>query len=385
MVAGGLAGCLSLEDPAEVTVQPGDFVVVDWNLSLASGGTTSERDVHLVLAKDLPQDPEAFPEGWDPNATRTAVPGLVEAMDGMRVGETRSTGWLSPKQAFGPHRPEWVDRFDRVTGLARTVDAPVRDGTVEAYGRSWNASMRNGSAHLEVGPGDVGAVVAHPAFWGPDVRMWRSEVTGFNDTHLQVRHRVQTGEAVTRGTVSGRVVSVNETAVVVDRNPPLAGERVAFDVTVREIAFAEPGRARAPGFSVATLDGSRFSLADHRGRPVLVYFFATWCTVCKAQSPRVVEAADRLGGNATVLALSIDPNERVSDVRDYERDHGDPAGSRGVVFAVDDRGSTVSNTYTVVSIPKTVLVDAGGFFAWTETGVVPTDEMVRRVRQAASS
>ena len=63
-------------------------------------------------------------------------------------------------------------------------------------------------------------------------------------------------------------------------NPPPA--------TVEAAALAEGHPA--PDFSATTLQGSRLSLSSLRGRPVLINFFASWCTVCEAELPGIEQA-----------------------------------------------------------------------------------------------
>lgn len=373
------AGCLQPLTEAEPRVQPGDFVVVDLTRHLEDGSTERLEDLRLVVADAVPAA-DALPDGWTRNGTRPAVPGLVETMDGMRAGETRDSGWLAPARAYGPVDPDYVDAFDRQTNVSRTVDAPVGDGKVEAYGRAWAATERDGSAYLEVGDDDVGVLLEIPGFWGNATRMWRSELVAFDGSNLTVEHLVEAGDEVTRGGVGGRVTAVNETRIVVDRNHPLAGHRVRFEVAIEEIVFAEPRPSQAPDVAIRTLGGETFRLSDHRGDPVVLYFFATWCTVCKQQTPRIVDTVATVGGNVTALAVSIDPNEQPSSVRDYRDRYVGADGPDGIVFAIDSLSTRVGRTYQVVAIPKTVVVAPDGTLALSEQGTVPTDRIVDAVR-----
>ena len=49
-----------------------------------------------------------------------------------------------------------------------------------------------------------------------------------------------------------------------------------LDTLMREFRVTPTGLKPAPAFSVKTLEGKDATLADHRGRPVLLYFWATW-------------------------------------------------------------------------------------------------------------
>ena len=49
----------------------------------------------------------------------------------------------------------------------------------------------------------------------------------------------------------------------------------------------------APGFTLTTLDGRQVSLAEYRGRPVVVNFWASYCEPCKIEFPLFKAARDR--------------------------------------------------------------------------------------------
>ena len=51
---------------------------------------------------------------------------------------------------------------------------------------------------------------------------------------------------------------------------------------------AHPG-FRAPDFILETPDGNLISLSDYQGKPVLVFLWASWCSVCKATLPDLQE------------------------------------------------------------------------------------------------
>ena len=53
---------------------------------------------------------------------------------------------------------------------------------------------------------------------------------------------------------------------------------VAADVDrlMQEFGVTPAGLKPAPAFSLTTLDGKTVRLGDHRGRPVLLYFWASW-------------------------------------------------------------------------------------------------------------
>lgn len=65
--------------------------------------------------------------------------------------------------------------------------------------------------------------------------------------------------------------------------------------------------AVAPGFTMKNTKGEPVSLSSFRGKYVLVDFWASWCTYCRAENPNVVKAYNEFKNkNFTVLGVSLD-------------------------------------------------------------------------------
>jgi cytochrome c biogenesis protein CcmG, thiol:disulfide interchange protein DsbE len=58
--------------------------------------------------------------------------------------------------------------------------------------------------------------------------------------------------------------------------PVTSGVAADLDALMKDFRVTPSGLKPAPAFNLKTLEGKPAALADHRGRPVLVYFWATW-------------------------------------------------------------------------------------------------------------
>ncbi len=118
-----------------------------------------------------------------------------------------------------------------------------------------------------------------------------------------------------------------------------------------------PGRAEvgapAPDFQLLTLDRCTTErLSAHRGTPVVLTFFASWCHPCEEEMP-LLEAAHTGDPNGfDVLAVTF---------RDLRADAVQFTDRLGVTYpALFDTDGNVGDRYGVSGIPQTWFIDADG-------------------------
>jgi peroxiredoxin len=126
-----------------------------------------------------------------------------------------------------------------------------------------------------------------------------------------------------------------------------AGEPESGTATLTAI-----GDLGQPLFALPSLDGATSDLAQHRGRMVLVHFFATWCEPCRPEMARLRELQFRLDGRpVAIVAVSV--AEADGAVRRFFA--GDP-----VPFSILlDRDRAVAKAWSIHTLPSTVVLDHG--------------------------
>src|SRR5438477_12334193 len=65
----------------------------------------------------------------------------------------------------------------------------------------------------------------------------------------------------------------------------------------------------APAFALNDLDGKPLSLAEAKGKIVLLNFWATWCGPCRAEIPDLVDLQKRYADKLEIIALATDEED----------------------------------------------------------------------------
>jgi len=113
------------------------------------------------------------------------------------------------------------------------------------------------------------------------------------------------------------------------------------------------GGGKTPALKLPDLDGSEHTLAEFKGKVVVVNFWATWCEPCRAEMPSMQKLADKFGPDKLVV-LGINYQEGEPRIRRF-------LAQNPVQFTIlmDREGTTTKNWITRV-FPTSLIVGPDG-------------------------
>ena len=124
--------------------------------------------------------------------------------------------------------------------------------------------------------------------------------------------------------------------------------KVKFEVQVIPSEFDD-----TPDFSFITFDGRRFQLSEHRGKIVVVNFWASWCGPCRFETPDLAQVYDEYKDKGVVfagVAVNDDPESSLIFLRRFNVKY----------FTGPDVDDKLATTFQTRALPTTLIIGRNG-------------------------
>ncbi len=135
------------------------------------------------------------------------------------------------------------------------------------------------------------------------------------------------------------------------------------------------GSIAAPSWTLPLLSdpAKRISLAQYRGTPVVLNFWASWCVPCQTEMPAMERVAQLLGSR--VAFIGINTADQSSDALAF-------VAKTGVTYTLAfDPLSTVGSQYGVFGLPVTVFISPAGKMIGRDVGAITQGDLKKLIYQ----
>lgn len=145
----------------------------------------------------------------------------------------------------------------------------------------------------------------------------------------------------------------------------------------------------APQFSLEDLNGRKVSLADYKGKAVLINFWATWCGPCKVETPWLVDLRNQYNSKGfEILGVSTDDIDR-SDPKAFgqeKKEIADFVDRMKMPYPVLIDGDSLSKPYGGLdAMPTSFFVDREGRIVAATMGISSKEDIEANIQKALKS
>jgi peroxiredoxin len=127
----------------------------------------------------------------------------------------------------------------------------------------------------------------------------------------------------------------------------------------------------APSTEFAIFKGGQASLADYRGKPLVVNFFASWCTPCLRELPGFEQLHQRLTDRVAFVGLNL--QDTVDDGQQVIR-------QTGITYDTGrDPDGELYRAFGAFAMPATVLIDRAGRVVEVHNGELTAEQLEAKI------
>jgi cytochrome c biogenesis protein CcmG/thiol:disulfide interchange protein DsbE len=152
--------------------------------------------------------------------------------------------------------------------------------------------------------------------------------------------------------------------------------------SIAKVTLSSAAVRPAPDLTLKDLDGKSLSLAQYKGKVVLVNFWATWCEPCQVEIPWLIEMQQKYADKGfTVLGIAMD-EEGASVVTPWvNKERFDVNGSKSqmnypIVIGDDAAADKFGG---LLGYPTSVLINRDGKIVKRITGIISYDEISKSI------
>jgi cytochrome c-type biogenesis protein len=131
----------------------------------------------------------------------------------------------------------------------------------------------------------------------------------------------------------------------------------------------------APHFTTTTDAGESFTLAEQRGKVVLLNFWATWCGPCRVEMPEFQAAYSAYAAQGLAV-IGVNNAETLEQIRSFREEFG-------LSFPLLlDEDAMIQEQYAVLNYPSTVVIDREGVIVAQHYGALTAEQIAALVADA---
>jgi len=122
-----------------------------------------------------------------------------------------------------------------------------------------------------------------------------------------------------------------------------------------------------PEVSLVLFDGTETTLADYRGRPVVLNFWASWCPACVAEMPSFQGVHEAIGGEVLFLGLDVQDTRGAAEAFIQQS---------GVSYLLgEDPDGAILASFDGIAMPTTIFIDEAGNIVGRHSGAIFEDDL----------